>query len=87
MRCGVTELSGKDYRVKATHPRRPGPLRITGKDGLFIAASGQTCEHVSPEDLASMIANGYVEPVTTPAVPILNLVSPVESETVEDEEG
>ncbi len=67
----MSEPSGQDYRVKGEHPRRPGqPLRITNKDGGFIAESGMTCEHVSADDLASMIANGYVElverPVQTP---------------------
>lgn len=57
-------LSGADYRVKAQHPRRPGPLRITAKDGTLIAVSGQICAGVSAEHLASMIANGYVECVT-----------------------
>ncbi len=58
----MSEPRGSDYRVKAEHPRRPGqPLRITNKDGGFIAESGQTCDHVAADDLASMIANGYVE--------------------------
>jgi hypothetical protein len=54
-------LSGAAYRVCATHPRREGPLRITDKAGTLIAVSGQTCAHVAPELLASMIRNGYVE--------------------------
>lgn len=55
--------NGAAWRVKAQHPRRPGPLRITAKDGTLIAVSGQVCEGVSAEHLASMIRNGYVEPV------------------------
>jgi hypothetical protein len=60
----VTTLNGSEYRVKAQHPRRPGPLRITAKDGALIAVSGDRCDRVSAEHLASMIANGYVERVT-----------------------
>jgi len=64
MRCGVanTTPTGADYVVRAEHPRRPGqPLRVTDKDGNLIAMSGERCDLVSPEHLASMIANGYVE--------------------------
>ena len=49
--------------MKAQHPRRPGPLRITTKDGALIAVSGQICAGVSPEHLASMIRQGFVERV------------------------
>jgi hypothetical protein len=57
-------LTGADYRVKAEHPRRPGQsLRITDKAGTLIAVSGDRCDKVAPDLLASMIANGYVERV------------------------
>ena len=54
-------LDGRAYRVKARHPRRPGTLRITTSEGRVVACSGETCERASAADLASMIANGYVE--------------------------
>ncbi|HWB15973.1 MAG TPA: hypothetical protein VG538_06150 [Vicinamibacterales bacterium] len=56
--------NGSDYRVKAEHPRRPGQsLRITNRHGSLIAVSGDRCDKVAPDLLASMIANGYVERV------------------------
>jgi hypothetical protein len=55
------KLNGSDYVVRAEHPRRGGPLRITDKAGRLIAVSGQRCTDVSVEHLSSMIANGYVE--------------------------
>jgi hypothetical protein len=57
----VTTPTGADYRVKAEHPRRGGPLRITDKAGTFLAKSGDRCDRIAPDLLASMIANGYVE--------------------------
>ena len=66
----MTTTTGSAYRVRAQHPRRPGPLRITDKAGRFIAQSGDLCTNVAPELLESMIRNGYVElvePVTAPA--------------------
>lgn len=54
---------GRAYRVRASHPRRGGPLRISDKTGTVIAVSGDTCEHVPSDLLASMIANDYVEKV------------------------
>jgi len=57
-------MNGSEYRVKAEHPRRPGtPLRLTDKDGKFLAASGETCGHLTPAQLESVIRNGYVEHV------------------------
>lgn len=57
----MAELNGANYRVRATHPRRPGPLRITDRSGQLIAQSGDLCTGVAPALLVSMIANGYVE--------------------------
>lgn len=54
-------LNGADYVVRAEHPRRGGPLRITDKAGTLLAVSGQVCTGIAPELLQSMIANGYVE--------------------------
>jgi xanthine/CO dehydrogenase XdhC/CoxF family maturation factor len=63
-RCSVAEQNGKDWRVKAEHPRRPGTaLEVTARDGRMIAVSGETCERATAEELASMIKNGYVERV------------------------
>jgi hypothetical protein len=57
---------GAAWRVKAEHPDRPGtgPLRVYAKDRTLIASAGEVCTRVSAEHLASMIACGYVEPVT-----------------------
>jgi len=49
------------YRVKAEHPRRPGPLRITDKDGRVLAVSGETCDHLTADQIASMLRNGYLD--------------------------
>ena len=61
------------YRVKAEHPRRPGqPLGdVTTKDGTVVASSGDVIDSGDlPEYLlASMLANGYLEPVTEPVKP------------------
>jgi hypothetical protein len=62
-------LNGADYRVKAEHPRRSGPLRITDKAGRFLAQSGDRCDTIAPDLLASMIANGYVEYAPVDAAP------------------
>lgn len=57
-------MKGSEYRVKAEHPRRPGtPLRLTDKDGTFLAKSGETCGHLTNAQLESVIRNGYVEHV------------------------
>ncbi len=65
MRCGVTKATiGADYVVRAEHPRRGGPLRITDKAGHFLAQSGDSCASIAPDLLASMIQNGYVERVS-----------------------
>jgi hypothetical protein len=79
----VTPLNGSEYRVKAQHPRRPGPLRITAKDGTLIAVSGDRCDRVSAEHLASMIANGYVERVEPEPMATLD---PFPANTITDEE-
>jgi hypothetical protein len=80
-------LSGADYRVKAQHPRRPGPLRITAKDGTLIAVSGQICAGVSAEHLASMIRQGFVERVPSamnvPAVANLSRLHDVPAESLQ----
>ncbi len=62
---GSAVKPGAQWRVKAEHPERPGsgPLCVYDKAGNVIATAGQTCESVAPELLASMIRNGYVEPV------------------------
>lgn len=73
MKTTTATLNGSDYVVRAEHPRRGGPLRITDKAGNLLAVSGQVCTGISPEHLQSMINNGYVErrPSATdaPAVP------------------
>ncbi len=56
-------MNGALYRVKAQHPRRPGPLVITDKAGKLLAVSGETCGHLSAVELASMLRNGYIEPI------------------------
>lgn len=76
-------VHGADFRVKARHPRRDGPLRISSADGRIIAQSGQTCERVSPEDLLSMRRNGYVERVD--GEPDILPVDPIEEPVKEDE--
>lgn len=63
----MSALRGKDYRVRATHPRRPGQrFTVTDAAGKVIAKSGELCTHVDPELLASMLANGYIEPAHRP---------------------
>jgi hypothetical protein len=56
-------LTGRDYRVRAEHPRRGGPLVIRDRAGVVIAQSGDRCGGVAPDLLASMIQNDYVERV------------------------
>lgn len=51
------------YVVKAKHPRREGPLRITDKAGNLLAVSGEVVDHLPAELVESMIRNGYVEEV------------------------
>lgn len=74
-------LKGADYRVKARHPRRDIPLVVTDAAGQIIGTSGYTCDACTPEQLASMVRNGYVErideadtvaaaPRVAPAVPV-----------------
>lgn len=58
------------YRVKAEHPRRPQPLRIYDNKGHFLAESGQTCDHLTAEHIASMLANGYLEPIGDDTTPV-----------------
>jgi hypothetical protein len=53
------------YVVKAKHPRRDQPLRITDKAGHLLAVSGEVVDHLPAEIIASMLANGYLE--ETPA--------------------
>lgn len=36
---------------------------VTAADGRVLASAGETCEDFSPDELASAIRNGYVEPV------------------------
>jgi hypothetical protein len=66
-------INGADYRVRARHPRRDGPLVITdAATGKLIAQSGDLCTLCTQEQLASMINNGYIERVDgteTPAPP------------------
>jgi hypothetical protein len=64
-----TAVNGADYRVKAKHPRREGPLVITDAAGKVIAASGDTCAMCTQDQLASMIRNGYVERIDTTDTP------------------
>ena len=64
----------KRYRVKAEHPRRGGPLRISDKSGAVIAASGDVCDGIADDLVASMLAQGFLEPLIddegkTPARP------------------
>lgn len=59
----TTIINGADYRVKAKHPRRDGPLVISAADGTLIAKSGDSVAQVPQDYLASMLANGYLEPV------------------------
>ncbi len=55
-------INGRDYIVKAEHPRRPGmPLRITKADGTLLAVGGESCDGIAPDLLASMLASGYIE--------------------------
>ena len=54
------------YRIKAEHPRRPGPLVVRDVSGNVLGCSGDFCDNVPPKMLQSMIANGYVEPVESP---------------------
>jgi hypothetical protein len=61
-------LNGADYRVKAKHPRREGPLVITDA-GKVIAQSGDTCAMCTQDQLASMIRNGYVERIDATDTP------------------
>lgn len=57
-------MTGKNYRVVLVHPRRPcAMVSVSGKDGRVIALAGETCENATAADLASLIANGYVEVV------------------------
>lgn len=81
-RAPRTAVNGADYRVKARHPRRDGPLVITDAEGKVIARSGDTCALCTQEELASMIRNGYVERVdasNTPAPPAPVPVAPTPS--------
>lgn len=52
------------YRVRAAHPRRGGSLRITDRAGAVLAVSGEIVEDLDAELVASMLANGYLEPDT-----------------------
>ena len=59
-----TPLDGTRYRVVLRHPRRDAPMGdLTAPDGRVLASAGETCERCTPEELASAIRNGYVEPV------------------------
>lgn len=50
-------------RVRAEHPRRGGPLRITDREGTLLAVSGETVDHLPSDLVESMRRNGYLEPV------------------------
>jgi len=60
-------MTGTAYRVKATHPRRPGqPLVIRDRAGRFLAGPGDLCGHLTPDQLRSVIAQGFVEALPAP---------------------
>lgn len=51
------------YRIREQHPRRGGPLVIRNASNDILGVSGDTCDHLSPDELASLIRNDYVEPI------------------------
>ena len=60
----MADLKGTDFRVVLRHPRRDEPMgNVSAKDGRVLGSAGETCERFSPDELASAIRNGYVEPV------------------------
>lgn len=35
---------------------------VTAADGRVLASAGETCKDFSPDELASALRNGYIEP-------------------------
>jgi hypothetical protein len=75
-----------NYRFKQFHPGRPGqPLEVsepvkdeqgnhTGK-WVVIGRAGQSASHLNPEQLKSVINNGYVELSDEPVEPTTQATS------------
>ena len=64
-------LDGSRYRIRTSHPRRPGVWTgVYLKNGDKVGSPGESCAGVSQEILESMLRNDYIEPINSAPEPM-----------------